>query len=180
MKIVRAEKQKKVEELQDKISKSKCCVLTEYRGLNVESVNDLRKKIRETGGEYHVVKNTLTEIASKKIGLNGLESHLKGPTAIAFGYENESVVARTLFDFGKKFDNFKIKVGVLNGVSVVDANVLKKLSMLPGRDVLLSRLMGSVKGPLFNLVNVLQANLQNMVSVINELKFQKEKGVQNV
>ncbi|MFH1287958.1 MAG: 50S ribosomal protein L10 [bacterium] len=173
--MVRAEKQKKVEGLQDKILKSKCCVLTEYRGLNVENINNLRKKIREAGGEYHVVKNTLTNIASKKIGLGGLESHLKGPIAIAFGYGNESAMAKILFDFSKKFGNFKIKAGVLDGVNIIDANVLKKLSMLPEKDVLLSQLMSGIRGPLFDLVNVLQANLQNMVSVINELKLQKEK-----
>jgi large subunit ribosomal protein L10 len=173
--VIRTEKQKKVEELQDKISKAKCCVLTEYRGLNVENINDLRKKIRDAGGEYQVVKNTLTDIASKKLGLGGLESYLKGPTAIAFGLENENSVVKVLFDFNKKFDNFKIKAGVLNGISVIDANMLKKLSVLPGREVLLSQLVSCIKGPLFNLANVLQANLQNMVSVVNELKLQKEK-----
>ncbi len=173
--MIRAEKQKKVEELKDKISKAKCCVLAEYRGLNVEDINGLRKKIREAGGEYHVVKNTLTDIASKKLGLGGLESHLKGPTAIAFGFGNETAVVKVLFNFSKKFDNFKIKAGVLDGVSVIDSNMLKKLSMLPGREVLLSQLVSCIKGPLFNLANVLQANLQNMVSVVNELKLKKEK-----
>ncbi|MEW6088507.1 MAG: 50S ribosomal protein L10 [bacterium] len=173
--MVRAEKQKKAEELQDKISKAKCCVLTEYRGLNVENINKLRKKIREAGGEYRVVKNTLTNIASKNLGLNGLESHLKGPTAIAFGYENESAVIKILFNFSKGFDNFKVKAGVLDGVNVIDADMLKKLSMLPGKEILLLQLISCIKGPLFNLVNVLQANLQNMALVINELKLKKEK-----
>ncbi len=174
--MVRAEKQKKVEELQDKISKSKCCVLTEYRGLSVQDIDSLRGKIRGIGGEYHVVKNTLTSIASKRIGLDGLETHLKGPTAMVLGYENESSVAKILFDFNKKFNSFKIKAGVLDGVNIIDANMLKRLSMLPGKDVLLLQLIGSIKGTLLSFVNVLQANLQSMVSVINELKLQKEGG----
>lgn len=173
--VIRIEKQKKVEELQDKIAKAKYCVFTEYCGLNVENINILRTKIREAGGEYHVVKNTLTDIASKKLGLNGLENHLKGPTAIAFGYKDESAMVKVLFDFSKKFDNFKIKAGVMDGASVIDDVMLKKLSMLPTREILLSQLAFCVKGPLVNLANVLQANLQNMVSVIEELKLQKEK-----
>lgn len=172
--VVRTEKQKKVEELQDKISKAKCCVLTEYRGLTVENLNELRRKIRETGGEYHVVKNTLTNIASEKMGLTGLRDYLSGPTAVAFGFGNESAVVKVLFNFSKKFDNFKIKAGVLDGTRVIDANLLKKISTLPGKEVLLSQLVGGLKGSLSNLVNVLQANLQNLVSVVSELK-EKQK-----
>ncbi|MDD5772297.1 MAG: 50S ribosomal protein L10 [bacterium] len=173
--MIRTEKQKKVEELQDKIAKAKYCVFTEYRGLNVENINILRTKIREVGGEYHVVKNTLTGIASKKLGLSGLESYLKGPTAIAFGYKDETAIIKVLIDFSKKNENFKIKVGVLDGASVIDDVMLNKLSKLPSREVLLSQLVSCLKGPLFNLANVLQANLQNMVSVVNEIKLKKEK-----
>ena len=98
----RADKVAAVAEIKENLSRSQGAVLADYRGLNVKQVTELRRQLREAGVEYKVVKNTLTIIAAKELGLDDLSQYLVGPTAIAFGYEDPVAPAKVLSDFAKR------------------------------------------------------------------------------
>jgi ribosomal protein L10 len=108
-------KQQIVQALREKLTNSKSVVLTDYRGLKVSEITQLRAELRKAGVEFRVVKNTITGFAIQGIGLEGLEAHLKGPTAIAFGIEDPVAPAKILADFAKTHKNLKIKAGVVEG-----------------------------------------------------------------
>lgn len=166
-----------VNEISDKLSKSVVAVLTDYRGLNVAEETKLRKDLREAGIEYKVLKNTLTKLAAEKVGLEGLNSHLVGPTAIAFSYEDPVAPARILTKFAKEYKKLVIKSGVLEG-KIIDAAAITALAELPSREVLIAQVLAGFQGPISGFVNVMQGNLRNFACVINAIKEKKEQAVQ--
>lgn len=133
--------------VKEKLSRSKSIVVTDYRGLTVSEMTDLRARLRKEGVEYKIVKNRLAKIALKESGLNTLDDFLKGTTAIAFGINDPVSPAKVLAEFAK--DNQKLKiVGGLMDNEVLDAAGVDALSKLPSREVLLSRLLGSLTSPI--------------------------------
>jgi large subunit ribosomal protein L10 len=166
-------KQPVVQEIKGKLEASKGAVLTDYRGLNVAEVTELRTKLREVGVEYKVVKNTLARIAANEIGIEGLDGYLEGPTAIAYGIEDAVAPAKVLSEFAKAHKNLEIKAGILEG-KVIDLNGVKALADLPSREVLLAKLLGSMQSPLYGMANVLQGNLRNLVYVLDAVRKTKE------
>lgn len=161
-----------VKEIQGKLETASSIVVTDYRGLNVSQVTDLRKELRDAGVEYRVLKNTLTRLAAKESGIEGLEDTLTGPNAIAFSPDPVSA-AKVLYKFAKDCDKLDIKGGVLEG-KVVTKEELKALSELPSREVLLSMVLRSMVGPLTNFASVLNAPLRDLVGVLSAVKEQKE------
>src|SRR5690606_4679710 len=109
------EKKKIVEEITEKLKKSKTTVLTDYRGLNVAEVTELRKQLREAGVEFKVLKNTMSRRAAEAAGFTELEQHLVGPTAFAFSYEDVVAPAKVLYKFAKDHEALEIKAGLLEG-----------------------------------------------------------------
>lgn len=172
---VREEKKRVVEELREKFSTSKSAVLTDFRGLNVAAMTELRKRMREAGVEYKVVKNTLTRIAVGELDLSELDEHLEGPTAVAFGYDDPVTPAKIISDFSKEHENNlpKIKAGVLNG-KVISMEEVKALADLPPREVLLGQVLAGMQAPIAGLVNVLQGTIRGLVYALNAIKEQKE------
>lgn len=166
-------KQPVVQEIKGKLEASKGAVLTDYRGLNVAEVTELRTKLREVGVEYKVVKNTLARIAANEIGIEGLDGYLEGPTAIAYGIEDAVAPAKVLSEFAKAHKNLEIKAGILEG-KVIDLDGVKALADLPSREVLLAKLLGSMQSPLYGMANVLQGNLRNLVYVLDAVRKTKE------
>lgn len=150
----REDKVAAVAEVKDKIEKAETVVFTDYRGMSVEDMAQLRRLLKEAGVEYKVVKNTLTCRAVDELKLEGLEELLDGPTALAFGYDDPAVPARVLNDFAKKSDFLKLK-GALVGGEVYDALKTKALATLPSRDVLLAKLLGTLQAPMAGLLRVL-------------------------
>lgn len=136
-------KESVVNEIIDKMKSSSSYVLFEYRGLTVTDTNELRRKLRESGSELKVYKNTLTKRALEKLGIN-IDEHLNGPKAIAFGTDAVAPV-KTLADFAKTHKALEIKVGVVDG-SVADEKTLNELSMIPSREGLLTMLAGGLMG----------------------------------
>ena len=132
-----------VDEISGKMKESSTYVLFEYRGLTVTETNELRRKLRESGSELKVYKNTLTKRALEQLNIN-IDEHLNGPKAIAFGTDAVAPV-KTLADFAKKHKALEIKVGVVDG-SVADEKVLNELSMIPSREGLLTMLAGGLMG----------------------------------
>jgi large subunit ribosomal protein L10 len=171
--VARREKEKVVEELTDKFATSKSAILTNYRGLNVAEMTELRNKLRDANVEYKVVKNTLAYLAAQNADCEELEDYLVGPTAIAFGIEDPVAPAQVLSDFAEEHEDLEIKSGVLQG-SVMEAEEVESLADIPPREVLLSQIAQGMKAPISGLVYCLKEPLNKMVRTLNAVKEEKE------
>lgn len=160
---IREEKQAKVQEIKQKLEKAQAVILAGYRGLTVEEDTELRRKFREAGVEYKVLKNTLTSIAAKEAGIGGIDQYLEGPTSFAFGYDDPTAPARILNDFVKDHKKLELKGGIVQG-EIFDENKVKELAAIPPRDVLIAKLLGSFKAP-----------MSNFAYLINAIKEKKEQ-----
>ena len=136
-------KESVVNEIVDKMKNSSSYILFEYRGLTVTETNELRRKLRESGSEFKVYKNTLTKRALEKMNIN-IDEHLNGPKAIAFGTDAVAPV-KALADFAKTHKALEIKVGVVDG-AVADEKMLNELASIPSREGLLTMLAGGLMG----------------------------------
>jgi large subunit ribosomal protein L10 len=145
--MARPEKEASVSEMQAKFEVAGSVVVADYRGLNVTEVTQLRKQLREAGVELKVAKNTLTLIAAKNVGIEGLDSILKGPSAMAFGVKDLVAPAKILTSFAKDHKMLEVKGGVVQG-KVVDIEGVKALADLPPKEVLVARALGGMKAPL--------------------------------
>ncbi|MGF7186889.1 large subunit ribosomal protein L10 [Desulfitispora alkaliphila] len=166
-------KQEVVADLTDKLKNSQGVVITDYRGLNVAEVTQLRAKLREANIDYKVVKNTLTKIAAKNAEVEGVDQFLEGPTAIAFSAEDPVAPAKILSEFAKAHKELEIKGGVLDG-SAVTFEQVKELADLPSREELLAKVVGGMQAPISGFVNVLQGPIRNLAYALQAVKEQKE------
>ncbi len=167
------EKQAIVEELQEKFRRSKVVIVTDYKGLNVEKMSALRRKLREENIEYRVVKNTLLARAAQETDVAALEPHFTGPSAVAMSFEDPVAPAKVLTDFAKENDKLEIKVGVLRG-KILDMADIKALSSLPSREILLGQLLSAMNGVPAGFVRTLAAVPQGLLNVLVAIKDQKE------
>ncbi|MGG7178976.1 50S ribosomal protein L10 [Clostridium paraputrificum] len=149
-------KQAKVAEIKEKLEKSQSVILASYQGLTVEQDTQLRKNLREAGIEYRVYKNSLVTLAAKELGLDGIEEYLEGPVSIAFGYEDATAPARVLNDFAKDHKKLELKAGIVEG-QIFDKEKVTQLASIPSKEVLIAKLLGSIKAPLSNLAYLLNA-----------------------
>lgn len=149
-------KQAKVEEIKEKLQKSQSVILASYQGLTVEEDTRLRKSLREAGVEYKVYKNTLVILAAKELGIEGLDEHLQGPISIAIGYDDVTAPARILNDFAKTHKKLELKAGLVQG-EIYDADKVKQLANIPSKDILIAKLLGSIKSPLSKFAYLLNA-----------------------
>lgn len=170
--MARPDKEAQVAELVDNFSEAKSLIITDYLGLDVSEVTELREKLREAGVNYKVVKNTLARIAAEKAELDNINEYIIGPTAIAFGIEDVVSPAKVLVEFAKEHEKLEIKCGVLKG-QVINMEKVKSLADIPSREVLLAKAFASMKSPISGLVNVLQGNIRGLVQVLNQIKEQK-------
>lgn len=172
---ITSEKQAIVAELKEKLSATKGAVLTNYRGLTVAQDTKLRRKLREAGVEYRVVKNTLTRIAADQSGVSELDPYLEGPTAIALSFSDPVAPAKIISDFLKetKTQVLEIKAGLVEG-KVIDADGVKALASLPSREVLIAKALAGMQSPIVGFVNVLQGNIRNLVYALEAVRKQKE------
>jgi len=165
-------KKKVVEEIKDRLRKSQGAILTDYRGLNVAEVTELRAKLREAGVEFKVLKNTLTRIAADEVGLEGLDPYLEGPTAIAFGIDDPVAPAKILSEFAKTHKALEIKAGILEN-RVIDVKAVKALADLPAKEVLVAKVLGAMQSPLYGFAGALQGLLRNLVYVLDAVREKK-------
>ena len=173
MAITKKRKKELVEVFAEKLQKSKAAVFTDYKGLTVEEINEVRNNLRDKGIEFKVIKNTLFGLAVKKVKLDvdskEFENH---PVAVAFGYDDEVAPAKVVFNFAKNHESLEIIGGILEGKSI-DANSVKSLAQVPSREELLVQMIGSINAPVSNFVGVMHANLRNVVGVLNAIKESK-------
>lgn len=140
------EKAELVSNMVEKLRNSSCTIVTDYRGLNVAQATELRKKLREAGVEFQVLKNSLSRRATAATDLTELDTHLTGPTAIAFTTGDIAAPAKILTEFAKKNDALKVKGGIVEG-KVVGFDQIKALAELPSREGLLSMLLSVLQAP---------------------------------
>ena len=167
------EKKKIVEELHEQLAKSKVVIVTDYKGLNVETMTELRRKLREEQIDYRVVKNTLLIRAAKETGVALIEDQLKGPSAIALSFDDPVAPAKVLMEFSKKNEKLEIKAGVMED-RVLDLAGIKALAALPPREALLSQLLSAMIGVPTGLVRVLNGIPQKLMYALLAIKDQKE------
>ncbi|MFR4251060.1 MAG: 50S ribosomal protein L10 [Christensenellales bacterium] len=166
------QKQGIVEDIKAKFENCQSAILIDYRGLTVEEVTDLRNKFREAGVEYRVLKNTMIRRAVDALGMEGLDSVLEGPTAVAFGMEDAVAPAKIISEFIKKTNKTEIKAGVLEG-KVVDVAAVNALASLPSREVLVAKVLGSMNAPITGFVTALSGNIRNLLYVLNAIGEKK-------
>jgi large subunit ribosomal protein L10 len=156
----RPEKVAVVDEVRGRLTSSSAALLTEYRGMNVKQLAELRRALRPAGGDYKIYKNTLVRFAAHAEGITDIDGLLKGPTAIAFVDGDAAAVAKALRDFARTHPSLVLKGGVL-GVKVLSADDLVALADLPPRDVLLAQLAGAFQAPIAQFAGLLEALPRN-------------------
>jgi large subunit ribosomal protein L10 len=170
--ITKAKKTTQLGELKQRFEKSKGIVLTEYKGMTVAQMAELRKQLKEVGGEYKVCKNTLVSLAAKDTPFELAKSYLIGPTGVAFGYEDPIAVAKKVLEFSIKNDKFAIKSGIIDG-TLFDAAQIKEVAKLPARPVLLGMLAGVMQAPAQKFAAALNATVAQLGYALEAVKNKK-------
>ncbi len=163
-----AEKEREVQELEERFKRSKALVLTDFRGMNSSEMVELRREHKRNHLEYRVVKNRLAKLAAQRAGLP-LDSLLIGPTGLCFGYDDPAIAFKLSIALTKKYSQYKVKGGIIEG-EFVDAKGVEELAQLPSREELLTRLAGVLQGPIRALAGTLQALVRSLVVVVSEVE----------
>ena len=168
----RTEKEQVIQELKEGFNRAKAIVFTDYRGLTVADLSDLRGLLREGKFEYKIVKNTLSKIASEGTSVSAAKDAFKGPVGIAISYDDPVLAVKKILEYSKKNDKLKVGIGLIEG-SVCSSQDLKAVADLPPRHVLLSTMAGGFKSPLNKLGWLLNATLSGFVNALEVLKDKK-------
>ena len=166
------EKKETIDELHEKFARAKTAVITGYSGINVEQITELRSKLRKSQVEYRVVKNTLARKAAENTGLAPLKDYFVGPVGIALGYDDVVAPAKVLFEFNKTQAKLQLKVGVLDGKLLQQADI-RALANLPSLNVLRGKIVGLLQAPATRIAGVLAAPGGQIARV---LKAKADKG----
>lgn len=162
------QKKEEVSKLAAEMKEAKIILLTDYRGINVTDVTNLRTDLRNVNAKYAVIKNNITRRALAECGIEGLEDKLVGPTAVIMSNEDYLEPAKAIYKFSKDNDYYKIKGGVIEG-KVMTAEEIITLAKLPSRDTLLSMLAGALLG-----------NISKVAVALNQVRIKKEAGAESV
>ena len=168
------QKAEQVELIAEKLKRAKVAVLTDYRGLTVGQMQELRGKLRTAEIEYRVVKNTLARRAAEAAGVPAVEPALKGPVAIAFGYDDLGTPAKLINEFVRAT---RLKLEVVGGLvegRVFSPEQVKQLADLPSREALIAQLMGTLQSPVAQLVGIMQTPVQQLIGVLDAYKSKLE------
>ena len=169
----RDNKQEKVTEMHERLTRAKAVFLADFRGMSVDKATTLRNELRGASVEYRVFKNSLLDRAAQGTDMECLSPYLIGPTAIAISYDDPVAAAKVLSKFAKDPQgNFILKVGVLSG-KLLDVKQIQALAELPSREVLLARMLGSMQAPATNFVGVLAALPGSLVRALDAIRAQK-------
>jgi large subunit ribosomal protein L10 len=176
MAISRAEKEAAVEQLTSDLNRIKLAVMTDYRGLTVPEIEELRSKLREAGITYRVTKNTLLRLAAKQSERMGdiAPESFTGPTALALGFDDEVAPARVVFQYAKEHEALEIVGAITGDGQLLSAADVRALALLPTREQLIGQVVGTIAAPLTGFVGVMSANVRSIVNVLNAIKESKE------
>ncbi|SRR5581483_10907140 len=167
-------KERAIDEIAQKLRDSRVAIFTNYRGLTVKDMAQLRGQLRPARVEYHVVKNTLTRFAAQRADIEAdLSAVLEGPTAIGFGYDDPVQAAKALNDYAKTSRVFEIKAGLLER-QLLSAAEVTSLATLPAKPQLQAQVLGTMTAPIQNLLSVLNGNARSLLNVLNARQRQLE------
>ena len=166
-------KQPIVAAIAEDIKDAQSVVLVDYRGITVAQDTELRKQLREAGIIYKVCKNTMMKRAFEGTEFEGLDAYLEGPSAIAISKDDATAPARIICEFAKNAPKLEVKAGVVEG-NVYDADGVVELSKIPSREVLLSRLLGSMQSPIANFARVIKQIAEKDGEVVEEATATEE------
>jgi len=172
--VDRQEKSQAIQELKERFQKATLTLLTDYKGLKVNEMTQLRRELRENSSELKVLKNTLAKLAVQDTDLKPLEDYFEGTVAVVTSESDPVGPAKVLVKFAKEFEKPQIKVGFLSG-NIMETAQVEALSRLPSREELLANLLGSMQAPAQNLVNVLAAVPRQLVTVLAAIRDQKQE-----
>jgi large subunit ribosomal protein L10 len=167
------DKKRIAQNLNERFSKAAVVIVTDYKGLDVTSINDLRRKLRQEEVEFQVAKNSLLIRASQETDVALIKDAFKGPSAVAMSYGDPVAPAKILTEFAKENNVFEIKVGVMDG-KILDANSIKALSALPSREVLLGIFVSTLNSVPTGFVRTLAEIPRRLLNVLQAVKDQKE------
>jgi len=170
-KILEAKKET-VSGLKEKIEKASILVLSQYSGFTVKEISELRKKLRAQDSEFNVVKNTILKRAMEAAGYSSLGQYFNGPTALLIGYKDPVSPVKTLVNYIKEVEKGEVRVGVIEKSVVLKEKILE-ISKLPPREILIGKVVGGFKSPIFGLVFVLSGTLKKLVYALNAIKEKK-------
>jgi large subunit ribosomal protein L10 len=168
----KTERQSTVESLTEQLKGSPNVFVTDFTGLNVLRMTELRRRLRAAGIEYVVVKNTLAQRAFAANGVSALDDHLAGPTGLVLSGGDPVAGAKVLTDFAREFEKPAIKIGLVDGRPLT-ADQVKFLANLPPRDVLLSQLAGYMQAPMAQFAGVMNGLLYQMIGALEALRAQR-------
>lgn len=168
------EKKIEVEKMRENFTKAQIAILTDYKGLKVSQMTELRKKLRSEGSEMHVLKNRLAKLAVKDTPIEILISHFTGTTALTISNKDPVAPAKILVAFEKDNELLKFKAAALNGKALSREQVIA-LAKLPSREELIAKLLGSMMAPARNFVTVLAQIPRQVVNVLAAIRDKKEK-----
>jgi large subunit ribosomal protein L10 len=164
-------KEQTVAELREELARAKTMIVSEYRGLSVKDIAEIRRALRKQDVSYRVVKNRLMKIAASETVGEALSPLLTGPTAIAFG-QDEAATAKAVLDATRPYRIVRVTGGVL-GDRAIDADGVTRLATLPSREVLLAKLAGGMQSPTATLAGLLAANIRNLGYALAQVRDQK-------
>ena len=173
--MARPEKVQAVKDIRERLEGAEAIFLTEYRGLSVKAVQDLRRALRDAGADYKVVKMTLTRLAAADAGLEGMDEYLSGPTGIAFAQSDPVATAKALKDFSKSNEVFVLKAAFLSG-DILSPEEISTLAVIVSREALLAKIAGAAKAPLFKAAGMFGSFNRDAASMFSQLLDKKESG----
>ena len=166
MAITREKKEQLLAGYIEELTNSGGIIITDYRGLTVPQIQELRAKIREAEGSFAVVKNTLARRALEEVGLPAIDDMLAGPVGIGFCHDNVPGVAKAVTDFAKNNEIFAIKGGLM-GKEVLDGSAVKQLADLPPLEVLRAQILGLINAPATQLLGAIAGGVRQVINVVN-------------
>ncbi len=166
------QKKELIDELHGKFVGAKAAILTEYKGLTVAQITELRNELRKSQVEYKVVKNTLAIRAAAGTDKESLTGHLNGPTGLVLGFGDPVAPAKAIIEYAKKQEKLKVRVGVVEG-QFADFEALKAIASLPSREELLSKMAGTFQAPASKMVRLLNATVARFGYALSALKEKK-------
>jgi len=171
--MAKPEKEAAVAELTAKLKESYGAIVTDYRGLPVKALSDLRRQLRAAGAEYRVVKNTLMLRAAREVGIEQMGDALNGPTAVVFTGDDPATPTKAILTFARQSGLPQIRAAVLGG-KLYPAERVQELATLPSRDIMVARVIGAIQGPVAGLVMTLQGIIGALPATLQALAQKRE------
>ncbi len=169
----KAFKNEKIEAFKEQVAKAKVAIVTDYRGLTVSEITDLRRQLQKEAGDYTVIKNTLAKVAIQGTEFEPLSEALEGPSAIAFGFEDQVAPAKVVTKFQKEAKKGDVRGAVLDG-KFFNAEEVQELAKLPSKEELYAKILGSINSPASGIANVTNGVMRALVIAMDGVRKQKE------